>query len=50
MKTLAVYPRRERPNPPVDAWMLPNGGVHFDASGMPANWQDDGTVRKELLW
>lgn len=50
VKTLAVYPRRERPNPPVDAWMLPNGGVHFDASGMPANWQDDGTVRKELLW
>ncbi len=27
IKTLAVYPRRERPNPPVDAWMLPTGGV-----------------------
>lgn len=30
VKTLAVYPRRERPNPPVDAWMLPKGGVHID--------------------
>lgn len=26
-KTLAVYPRLTRPNPPVDAWMLPEGGV-----------------------
>ena len=27
VKTLAVYPRRERPNPPIYAWSLPNGGV-----------------------
>lgn len=26
-KTLAVYPRLTRPNPPVSAWMLPEGGV-----------------------
>ena len=26
VKTLAVYPRRERPNPPIYAWSLPNGG------------------------
>ena len=29
VKTLAVYPRRETPNPPVDAWMLPRGGVRL---------------------
>lgn len=27
VKTLAVYPRVERPNPPVNTWMLPHGGV-----------------------
>jgi chorismate mutase/prephenate dehydratase len=36
VKTLAVYPRRERPNPPVDAWMLPTGGVHVATGAMPA--------------
>jgi chorismate mutase/prephenate dehydratase len=30
IKTLAVYPRRERPNPPVTAWMLPRGGVSIN--------------------
>ncbi|NMN00415.1 chorismate mutase [Bifidobacterium sp. DSM 109958] len=54
IKTLAVYPRRERPNPPVDAWMLPEGGVHLDAGargGAPGEgWRDDERVRKELLW
>ncbi|KAB7791370.1 prephenate dehydratase [Bifidobacterium leontopitheci] len=33
VKTLAVYPRQERPNPPVYAWSLPNGGVRLDKSG-----------------
>ena len=50
VKTLAVYPRRERPNPPVDAWMLPEGGVHLDADALPDDWQADEIVRKELLW
>jgi chorismate mutase/prephenate dehydratase len=36
-KTLAVYPRRERPNPPVDAWMLPTGGMR----GVTVAAQDD---------
>ncbi|MFT8638781.1 prephenate dehydratase [Bifidobacterium sp.] len=27
VKTLAVYPRRERPDPPVTSWMLPSGGA-----------------------
>lgn len=27
VKTLGVYPRLSRPDPPVDAWMLPDGGV-----------------------
>lgn len=43
VKTLAVYPRRERPNPPVDAWMLPQGGVHGDVT-------DDDATQRELLW
>lgn len=50
VKTLAVYPRRERPNPPVDAWMLPAGGVHLNAAALPDRWRDDDTVRRELLW
>jgi chorismate mutase/prephenate dehydratase len=37
VKTLAVYPRRERPNPPVDAWMLPTGGVHVATGTMSAD-------------
>ncbi|NEG70092.1 prephenate dehydratase [Bifidobacterium choloepi] len=40
-KTLAVYPRRERPHPPVSEWMLPNGGVRDTA---------DATAAIELLW
>lgn len=50
VKTLAVYPRRERPNPPVDAWMLPEGGVHLDAASIGDGWQDEPTVRRELMW
>ncbi|MBT1164117.1 prephenate dehydratase [Bifidobacterium felsineum] len=50
MKTLAVYPRRERPNPPVDAWMLPKGGIHIDTEHMSDGWQHTESVRKELLW
>ena len=46
VKTLAVYPRRERPNPPVDAWMLPRGGVHLDGS-VPL---DAATAGRELMW
>ena len=48
-KTLAVYPRRERPNPPVDAWMLPEGGVHI-TNRAPEGWQYTEEARKELLW
>ncbi|MFT8987673.1 MAG: prephenate dehydratase domain-containing protein [Bifidobacterium psychraerophilum] len=51
VKTLAVYPRRERPNPPVTAWMLPDGGV---SSGFTAAEDDRAMtneyVSKELLW
>jgi chorismate mutase/prephenate dehydratase len=43
IKTLAVYARRERPNPPVTSWMLPQGGVSSNDSS-----QDE--IRKELLW
>lgn len=50
VKVLAVYPRRERPDPPVDAWMLPQGGVHVAAGSLPERWQHDPGVRKELLW
>ena len=58
VKTLAVYPRRERPNPPVDAWMLPEGGVlaaRGDTAGPAADgtgdgWAESETTRKELLW
>lgn len=54
MKTLAVYPRRERPNPPVDAWMLPAGGVgpvapsSQDADGERTSAQS--SCDRELLW
>lgn len=51
VKTLAVYPRRERPNPPVDAWMLPEGGVRMN--GLPRNetfWGNTSAARRELLW
>jgi chorismate mutase / prephenate dehydratase len=49
-KTLAVYPRRERPSPPVTSWMLPQGGVRLDDRHLPEDWQNDGTVRRELMW
>lgn len=45
IKTLAVYPRRERPNPPVDAWMLPHGGIRVtEADPEPVD------AGRELLW
>ena len=56
VKTLAVYPRRERRNPPVDAWMLPHGGVRARGTLLAGA---DGNVelarqieleRRELLW
>ena len=56
VKTLAVYPRRERPNPPVYAWSLPNGGVRLDGvtdgstDALTSGWQHDDSTRKELLW
>ena len=44
IKTLAVYPRMERPDPPIPDWMLPRAGAwrerNLDKSG----------VDKELLW
>lgn len=50
VKTLAVYPRRERPAPPVNEWMLPAGGVRFEAGAPIADWQHDRQIRRELLW
>lgn len=51
IKTLAVYPRRERPHPPVDEWMLPQGGVRCTKETNEASSaSDDATMRKELLW
>ncbi len=50
VKTVAVYPRRERPNPPVDSWMLPSGGVRLDASHLDEGWQTGQSVGRELLW
>ena len=49
MKTLAVYPRRERPNPPIYAWSLPNGGVRREPAA-PGTWTEGDTARRELLW
>lgn len=49
-KTLAVYPRRERPNPPVADWMLPQGGVHIEPERLPMVWQERDATRRELLW
>lgn len=50
LKTLAVYPRGERPHPPVDEWMLPAGGIRLN----PENNHDAdihaAAMRKELLW
>ena len=66
IKTLAVYPRGETPDPPVDTWMLPAGGVHISnqsSVGQPRVRSDnrDGgpchegrscedMMRRELLW
>lgn len=49
-KTLAVYPRRERPNPPVTSWMLPQGGVRLDDRHLPDHWQNSETAGRELMW
>lgn len=51
VKMLAVYPRRERPNPPVDAWMLPAGGVRMADVGDADVIGRMGTIDdRELLW
>lgn len=50
VKTLAVYPRRERPNPPVNEWMLPQGGVCFDPHAIPEAWDSSVDAARELLW
>ncbi|PJM72617.1 chorismate mutase [Bifidobacterium primatium] len=48
VKTLAVYPRRERPSPPVSAWMLPQGGIHLDDTTTGRN--NGPETDRELLW
>ncbi|WP_300768151.1 prephenate dehydratase domain-containing protein [uncultured Bifidobacterium sp.] len=56
VKTLAVYPRRESVSPPVDAWMLPRGGVRVDTSTRGSGGDSCGEgmsgerIRRELLW
>lgn len=50
VKTLAVYPRRERPNPPVDDWMLPDGGIHVVPGTGNRDWRRGSAVGRELLW
>lgn len=58
VKTLAVYPRRERPDPPVETWMLPEGGVHVDDAGSTAGTAEAPGATgeryphagRELLW
>jgi chorismate mutase / prephenate dehydratase len=47
VKTLAVYLRRDRPNPPVDTWMLPQGGV---CSKRSAQNESGVNSERELLW
>lgn len=47
VKTLAVYLRRDRPNPPVGTWMLPQGGVCSNRSQQNEARVD---AEKELLW
>ena len=49
-KPLAVFPRGDRPSPPVASWMLPQGGVRLDDRHLPEDWQNDGMVRRELMW
>lgn len=48
VKTLAVFPRTPRANPPVDQWMLPVGGMTDTGHGTDDNFS--GRARKELLW
>ncbi|MDF7664756.1 prephenate dehydratase domain-containing protein [Bifidobacterium sp. ESL0745] len=63
VKTLAVYPRGEHPNPPVDTWMLPQGGIcrrreHDMVAGSVDGSTDTDQVsdvkrakeERELLW
>lgn len=52
VKTLAVYPRLERPHPPVDEWMLPQGGVRCNEKSTMtcAEVPMNDLTRKELLW
>lgn len=39
------------PNPPVDAWMLPEGGVHVDEGTLDAAACDRADeLDRELLW
>lgn len=49
VKTLAVYPGRQRPEPPIAQWMLPRGGAGagkaMGPDGLPGM-----DVDKELLW
>lgn len=50
-KTLGVYPRRTRPDPPVSAWMLPEGGVRpGDRADDAASADSAGRMNRELLW
>lgn len=52
-KTLAVYPRGEHPNPPVDTWMLPQGGIcrkraqsdGNEQRSVPGNTAENGTAQ-----
>jgi chorismate mutase / prephenate dehydratase len=47
VKTLAVYLRRDRSNPPVGTWMLPQGGICSNRSKQNESRVD---AEKELLW
>lgn len=47
VKTLAVYPRGEHPNPPVDTWMLPQGGVCLKRTQAG---KVETKEERELLW
>ncbi|WEV41542.1 hypothetical protein OZX57_05875 [Bifidobacterium sp. ESL0682] len=47
VKTLAVYPRGEHPNPPVDTWMLPQGGICLKRAH---SGEIESKEERELLW
>lgn len=49
IKTLAVYPRQERPDPPVNAWMLPQGGARIQREAV-THRDVEGVIQRELLW